>query len=76
MIKPDGEEIELKVVEHDVPYLMEYRETTAVPANIDHSESMLKPAATFASQSTADYRAARDSKLRSILKSAGGSGKT
>ena len=85
LIEPDGKEIEFKADEHDVPYLMEHRETTAVPANMDHNKSMLIPAATPASQPTEDPeetgqggpwlaeddRAARDSTLRSILKSAG-----
>ena len=80
LIKPDGKEIEFKVDGHDMPYLMEYRETTAVPANIDHNKSMLVPAATPASQPTEDPeetgqgrpwlaedgRAARDSKLRKV----------
>ena len=35
LIKPDGEKIEFKVDEHDVPYLMEHRETTAVLAVLE-----------------------------------------
>ena len=67
-----------------MPYLMEYKGTTAVPASIDHNKSTLIPAATPTSQPTEDPeetgqrgpwltdddRAARDSKLRSTLKPA------
>ena len=84
-ITPDSKEIEFKVDEHYVPYLMKHRETTAVPANIDIIKSMVMPAATPASQPAEDPqetgqgglwraeddRASRDSKLRSILTSAG-----
>ena len=54
LIKLDGEEIEFQVDEHDVPYLMEHRETTAVPANTDDTKSVIMPAATPASQPAED----------------------
>ena len=57
LTKPNGKEIKFKVDGHDVPYLMEYRETTAVPASID-------PAAE-------DDKAAEESKPKSILKPTG-----
>ena len=84
LIKPDGKKIEFEVDEHDVPYLMVHR-TTAVPASLgDNSENTILSAITPASQSTTDpetgqggpwlaedYRAARDRRLRSILKDTG-----
>ena len=54
LTEPDNKEIEFKVDEHDVPYLIEYRETTAVPASIDHNKSVLTPAATPASPPSED----------------------
>ena len=85
LIKPDGEKIEFKVDEHDVPYLMEYWDPTAVPINTDDNKTMIMPAVTPASQPAEDLqetgrggpwlaeddRAARDNKLRSVPKSAG-----
>ena len=56
LIKPDGRKIEFKVDEHDVPYLMEHRETTAVPANINDVISMVMPAATPASQLAENFK--------------------
>ena len=85
MVKPDGKGIEFKVDEHDVPYLMEYRETIAVPAGIEPNRRVLKPAATPASPPAEDPeetgqggpwlaeddRAAKESKTKSIHKPAG-----
>ena len=50
LIEPDGKRIEFKVDGHDVPDFMEQRETTAVPASIDNTISMVMPAAAPASQ--------------------------
>ena len=78
LIEPDGKRNEFKVNEHDVPYLMEQRETTAHLASIDNTISMVMPAAAPTSQPAEDPqekgqggpwlaeddRAARNSKLR------------
>ena len=44
LLRPDGKEIIFEVDEHDVPYLMEHRETIAVPANMNTPpKPVLKP---------------------------------